>query len=80
MEDDFIYNFNRYPEQSCSYREAAPELSDEENKKAILECDREWLTYWLSKFEEQKKAATVEALKTFEDSSREICNTRGLYE
>ncbi len=80
MEDNFVYNFYMYPERSCLDRVADPEMSDEENKKAFLECDREWLTYWLSKFEEQKKAATVEALKTFESSAREICNTRGLYE
>lgn len=80
MEDDFVYNFYGYPEQSCSYREADPELSDEENKKASLECDREWLTYWLTKFEQQKMEATAEALTTFQSSAREICNTRGLYE
>ena len=80
MEDDFAYNFYRYPERSCSDRGADPELSDEENTKAYLECDREWLTYWLTKFEEQKMEATAEALKTFQSSAREICNTRGLYE
>jgi hypothetical protein len=81
LEDDFTATFFENPEQSCAtYGDADPEMSDEENKKAKWECDREWLTYWLSKFEEQKKAATVESLKTFEGSAREICNTRGLYE
>ena len=73
--DDFAFNFFSYPERSC-----LEDMKEAFEKKASLECEREWMRYWLAKFEQQKAEAQVASLATFESSAREICNTRGLYE